>query len=393
MYNYSGNNRPNGYGYYGSPDSQNSYYGYSSYSPVYVPPRRRRRGGFFTFLFLVTLVLGAAYLTTQYIEGRQIIGQPGTGVIDTGQDDNGKFGFSIRPNDPVSDQQYALNRLNASEAWKTTQGSSSIIVAVIDTGVDASHPDLQGKLVKGYDFVQGDTNPTDTVGHGTFVASLIAARSNDEVGMSGVAPNVKIMPLKVMSGESDGSSTRIAQAIRYAVDNGAKVINMSLGSPYPSRSIKSAVEYAYSKGVVVVAAAGNEGDEGNDPNYPASFANVISVGATGSRDTIASFSNHNSGVNVSAPGVNIVGARSQINQICRPYKTSDYCVASGTSFAAPYVAGTAALILSANPKLTPDQVTNILEKSAKDLGSKGKDDYYGYGRIDAGQAVDMAKTV
>jgi type VII secretion-associated serine protease mycosin len=388
MYNYPGNYPGNNQNYNG----YNGYYGYP-YPPIYPPRPRRRRGGFIFFLLLSALVVGAAYLTTQYIEGRGgflPITQPGQPAAGT-TDDGNNFGFRIRPNDPLVDQQYALQRLNASSAWKLTQGSSNVVVAVIDTGVDASHPDLQGKLVKGYDFVDGDTTPDDTVGHGTFVASLIAANSNDQLGISGIAPDVKIMPLKVMSRDNNGSSVRVAQAIRYAADNGAKVINMSLGSPTPSRSIKSAIDYAVSKGVTVVAAAGNEGDAENDPNYPASFANVISVGATGSRDTVAYFSNHNDAVTVTAPGVNVLGARSQVNQICRPYKTSDYCVASGTSFAAPYVAGVAALMISENPNLSPAQVKTLLEKSATDLGAKGYDQYYGYGRVDAGKAVQLAE--
>lgn len=378
MYNYPGNN--------------NSYPDYYGYPPIYPPRPRRKRGGFLAFLMLAGLVLVAAYLSTNYVEGRTGFGF-GSGA-DTGNavgEDGNNFGFRVRPNDPLVDQQYALQRLAASDAWKVTQGSSDVIVAVIDTGVDPNHPDLQGKLVKGRDFVQNDTTPDDVVGHGTFVASLIAARSNDQLGISGIAPNVKIMPLKVMNGSGGGSSARIAQAIRYAADNGAKVINMSLGSPAASRSIKSAIDYATAKGVVVVASAGNEGDEENYPNYPASFSNVISVGATGSRDTVAAFSNHNEAVSVTAPGVNVLGARSQNNQICRPYKTSDYCVASGTSFSSPYVAGVAALMLSVNPKLSPDQVKTLLEKSAKDLGPKGVDDYYGYGRVDAGKAVQLAK--
>ncbi len=361
------------------------YYTYPT-APFVQPPRRKKPVVriFLVIVLLVGLGTGVAYFTTNSVPG-----QTTGATTEEGQN----FGFSIQPNDPLFAQQYALQRIEAQDAWEVTQGRSGIIVAVIDTGIDADHPDLKGKLVKGYDFLDNDTTPEDTVGHGTFVASLIAANNNDEVGISGVAPGVKIMPLKVLSGKNNASSYTIARAIRYAVDNGAKVINMSLGSPAASRYIKSAVEYAINKNVVVVAASGNEGNEENYPNYPASFEGVISVGATTSRDTIASFSTYNSGVNISAPGSNVIGARSSINQICRPYRTNDYCVASGTSFASPYVAGAAALVLSVNPNLTPAQVESILENSAQDLGTKGKDNYYGYGRLDVAKAVEAAQLV
>jgi len=368
-----------------------NYPGGNGYPPPYYPyppaptPRRRSVAG--RFLILAAIVFGVAYLSVKYQEGGTLFPDPTDGS------DQGSIGFRILPNDPLIDQQYALQRINAPQAWTLTQGDSNLVVAVIDTGVDASHPDLMGKLVKGYDFVNNDNIPEDMVGHGTFVASLIAARNNnkDEAGISGIAPNVKIMPLKVMNQNGEGNSLLVGRAIRYAADNGAKVINLSLGGNSPSRSVKAGVDYALSKGLVIVAAAGNEGDENNLPNYPASFAGVISVAATGSRDTAALFSNYNKGVTVSAPGVNILGARSQTNQICRPYRSPDYCIASGTSFAAPYVSGTVALLLSINPKLSVSQVTAILEKSAKDLGPKGRDDHFGYGRIDAGKAVELAK--
>jgi type VII secretion-associated serine protease mycosin len=370
------------------PDYYQAYPGYS-YSQYYqAPPQRRKRGGgWLVFLVIALLVVAAGYFASGYLESKQrakplpVTGSEGEG--------NG-WSFEIQPNDPLYDNQYALQHVNAAAAWNITKGSPNVVVAVIDTGVDASHPDLQGKLVKGYDFVNNDDTPEDTVGHGTFVASLIAATGNDKNGIVGLAPGVKIMPLKVLD-KTGGNSLLIAQAIRYAADNGAKVINLSLGGPTPSRAILQATNYAISKNVVVVASSGNDGSRRNPVEYPASFPDVISVGATGPTDKIASFSTHNSGVNVAAPGVNILGARSSNNSICRPYQGTAYCMASGTSFSAPYVSATAALMLSVNPNLTPQQVDQLLEKTATDLGPSGPDDYYGAGLINAGKAVAAAK--
>lgn len=392
--NYNYNNGQPPYSYYQSPYSQ------PLFSPSYAPPRRKSSGGWLAFFFLVLLVIGATFFTEKYVNndgislpgGGQNIVAPSTGSGSPG------YGFNMPANDPLSGseiKQYALTELNASQAWKVTTGSSNIIVAVIDTGVDQNQPALQGKLVSGYDFVPNDTTTTDVVGHGTFVASIIAAgaTSQSQSAISGIAPNVRIMPLKVTNQAEAADSNLIAEAIRYAADHGAKVINLSLGGPDASTDIASAISYALSKQVIVVAAAGNEGTSGNPIEYPASFPGVISVAAVSSRERVASFSNHNQYVDLSAPGVNIIGARSQYNQICQPYPSQNYCVASGTSLASPYVAGTAALVLSVNPKLSVNQVTSILENTAQDLGTQGRDSYYGYGLVNAAQAVQAAKSV
>ncbi len=373
-----------GYNYY--TDYSQSYPGYAY--PTQPLSRKSRAGRFLGFMFVVMAVAAAALY---FIGAGQ--SHPAKPPVNTGLEREGSgFGFTVQPNDPLFDSQYALKNLKVADAWKITTGSPNVIVAVIDTGVDVNHPDLKGRLVKGYDFVNDDDTTEDFVGHGTFVASLIAATGDDKNGIIGLAPNVKIMPLKVLSRSGGGDSTAIAKAIRYATDNGAKVINLSLGSPYPSRLIRQATDYAIGKGVVVVAAAGNDGSRGNPVEYPASFPDVISVGATGPTDKIASFSTHNSGVNVAAPGLNVLGARSSQNTICRPVSAAtDYCLSSGTSFAAPYVSATAALMLSVNSTLTPQQVLNLLERTATDLGPQGTDDYYGAGLVNVGKAVAEAK--
>jgi type VII secretion-associated serine protease mycosin len=351
---------------------------------VYQPKPKKRLGKFVLFIGMLLILAGiVAYIMPLFVRNNQ------TGV----GENEGSWGFSVQPSDPYIRNQYALDRINAQTAWQTTTGSSEIIVAVLDTGIDAEHPELKDRLVDGYDFVNNDSTPEDMVGHGTFVSSIIAADGNNEEGITGLAPSVKIMPLKVMDRRGSGSNSAIARAIRYAADNGAKVINLSLGSPYSSTSVRNAITYAVDKGVVVVAASGNEARERNPVNYPAAYSNVISVGATGSNNRVASFSTYNQAVDLVAPGVSILGARSGTNTMCRPYNGTAYCASSGTSFSAPYVAAAAALVLSVNPKLSPAQVQAVLEETATDLGEEGKDVYYGAGLLDVAKAVERAKTI
>jgi thermitase len=345
-------------------------------------PKKKRLGKYIIFVAVLLVLAGTvAYITPLFLkEDSAAIGESG-----------GNWGFSVQPSDPYIRNQYALTRINAQEAWQITTGNPEVIVAVVDTGVDATHPELKDRLVDGYDFVNNDSTPEDNVGHGTFVSSIIAADGNNDEGMSGLAPNVKIMPLKVLDRRGSGSNTAIARAIRFAADNGAKVINLSLGSPYSSSTARSAINYAVGKGVIVVAASGNEARERNPVNYPAAYSNVISVGATGTNDRIASFSSYNNAVDIVAPGVNILGARSSTNNMCRAISGTDYCASSGTSFSAPYVAAAAAMVISVNPDLTPTQVQQVLEESATDLGTEGKDPYYGSGLLNAAKAVELAK--
>ncbi|MGI2327628.1 S8 family serine peptidase [Planococcus sp. YIM B11945] len=276
------------------------------------------------------------------------------------------------PKDSGFKKQWHLNKIQTPKAWDSTKGSSGITVAVIDSGVQTSHPDLKGKIVSPYNAVTGGkTFPVDE--HGTHVAGIIAASINNK-GVAGVAPNVKIMPVNVFQG-SGAYSYDVITGIVYATDKGANVINMSLGGYYYDYTYDLATAYAKDKGVTVIAAAGN--DNTSATVYPAAYSSVIGVSATNKNDRITYFSNYGSYIDVSAPGEDI-------------YSTvtgSSYDYMDGTSMAAPVVSGVAALVLSKNPLLSPDQVESILESSSKDLGKKGWDSLFGAGRVDAAKAL------
>ena len=285
---------------------------------------------------------------------------------------------SVTPNDYYWSLQWGLSKISAPAGWDQHTGSPSIIVAVVDTGVDTAHPDLSGKIVAGYDYVNNDNDPMDDHGHGTHVAGISAASTNNGIGVAGVGWNVKIMPMKVLSGSGNGYDSWVASGIRGAVDRGAHVINLSLGGAGFSQTLKDATDYAISKNVVVVAASGNTGSA--TVNYPAGNPNVIGVGATDSSDKIASFSTYNSTVDVSAPGVNIASTYYNSGQHA-------YAYMSGTSMAAPHVAGLAGLVKSKWPAYTVSQVASRIQSYSDDKGSPGRDNYYGHGRINVQRAL------
>ena len=237
----------------------------------------------------------------------------------------------VPPNDPRFAEQWALPVVGLPEAW-TNLPSRNVTVAVIDSGICANHPDLQGRILPGYDFVDDDNDPTDTFGHGCGVAGVIAANTNNGIGIAGIAPNVQIMPLRVLNEVGLGSYSNIANAIVYAVDNGADIINLSLAGPTSSVILEAAVSYAVDSGVVVIAAAGNFGREG--AFYPAAYPSVIAVGSV-DPVTLAqsSFSNFGADIDVWAPGRDILTTN----------MLGDYEFVSGTSFAAPIVSGITAL--------------------------------------------------
>ena len=246
------------------------------------------------------------------------------------------------PNDRLYSTEAAyLEAMHLPEAWDRTTGSSSQVLAILDSGVDLSHPDLQGRLVQGYDFVNNDSNPSDDFGHGTMVAGIAAAQTNNGIGVAGATWQGRVMPVKVLDSRGSATDNDIAAGIHYAVDHGATVINMSLGGPGASDLLQSAVDYATSHNVVVVAAAGNDGGtpDASVPHYPAACNGVIAVGATDSTGALASFSSYGPWVNVLAPGTGIVSTT---------YDGS-YGQGDGTSFSSPLVAAVAVLLRSADP--------------------------------------------
>ena len=279
----------------------------------------------------------------------------------------------LTPNDPYFSSQWGLTRIGAPQAWDVTTGSD-LIIAIVDSGIDLDHPDLSGKIIWGYDYVNGDWVPDDDFGHGTHVAGIAAARTNNGQGVAGVSWGARLMALKVLNAGGTGSYANVASAVTYAADHGAKIINLSLGGDYDSQTLHDAVIYAYNKGCVVVAATGNNG---GSVLYPARYAEAFAVAATDSNDSRAWFSNYGPEVDVAAPGVSIYST----------YLGGGYISMSGTSMAAPHVAGLAALIWSAYPGYTNDQVENRIETTAVDLGTPGWDPYYGHGRIDAHAAL------
>ncbi|WP_019243105.1 MULTISPECIES: S8 family serine peptidase [Bacillus] len=280
------------------------------------------------------------------------------------------------PSDSEYKRQWHLNTIGAPKAWDTTKGSSDVIVAVVDGGVQQDHPDLKERIVSPINMVSPNKSYENDI-HGTHVAGIISAAINN-FGTIGVAPHTKIMPINVFqSGKSN--SFIVAEGIEYAANHGANIINLSLGLEVESKAIEAAIQYAASKGITIIAAAGNK--HSNQPTYPASYNNVIAVSATDSNDQITSFSNYGSYIDVAAPGKGIFSTSIK----------SQYQYMDGTSMASPIVAGIAGLILAENPFLTGKEVETILKKTALDLGSSGWDSYFGAGRVQANQALQMAR--
>ena len=278
----------------------------------------------------------------------------------------------VTPNDPSFGSQWGLPKTKAQNGWDIERGlTNEVKIAIVDTGVDLDHPDLSAKMLPGYDFVNNDSNPDDDDGHGSHVAGVAAASTNNGVGVAGMSWGAKIMPVKVLNQYGSGTYQQVSNGITYAADRGARVINLSLGGYGYSQTLKNATDYAHAKGVVVVAAAGNASSR--SILYPAGNPHVVGVAATDSSDRRASFSNYNSSVDISAPGVSILST----------YNGARYAYMNGTSMSAPFVSGLAGLVLSQNPSFSADQTANTMYQQSHDLGSPGRDDYFGYGRINA----------
>ena len=279
------------------------------------------------------------------------------------------------PNDTYYSKEWHLPIISAPAAWDLTTGSSSVIIAILDTGVDGTHPELAAKMLPGWNFYDNNSDTRDVYGHGTAVAGTAAATSNNGSGVASVAWGCKLLPIRITDVDGYATYSTIANGLTYAADHGARVANVSFRAS-ESSTVASAAQYFQSKGGVVTVAAGNESTFISAADNPY----VLTVSATDSSDAIASFSNTGNIIDLAAPGVSLYTTT----------RGGSYGLATGTSFAAPTVAGAAALVISANPALSGAQVQDLLKQSADDLGVPGHDTSYGYGRLNVYKAVRAA---
>ena len=280
--------------------------------------------------------------------------------------------LAYTPDDPKFRYQWGLKKPGFPDAWDRTPDSGAD-VAVVDTGADVGHVDLRQKIAQAKDIVNGDSTVRDLSGHGTHVAGIIAADTDNHKGIAGGCPNCKLLVAKVFDGKNTGTVARFAKGIEWSANHGAEVINLSFVHPTSSTVEKNAIDYARDKGAVVVAAAGN--NDTNNRTYPAAYLDsVIAVAATNRHDRRASFSNYGSWVDVAAPGVEVLSTI-----------PGGYASWSGTSMAAPHVSALAGLLASQGKSRA--NIEDLIIKTAVDLGPKGRDPYYGAGRISADQAV------
>ena len=334
---------------------------------------------------------GAAVAGTAYVEvgtaGRpagevraELRRQPGVAHVE--------FDYIRRATRIPNDEAYAfgeqthLNLVRGPEAWDASISSTDVVIAVVDTGVRANHEDLTGKVLAGYNAITNTAGGAgDDEGHGTAVAGVAAANTNNRVGIAGMAWQSRILPVKVLDSRGNGSDSDVAQGITWAADNGADVINLSLGGPGESLALQQAVDYAVTRGSVVVASSGNAGSE--EPNYPAAYPSAISVGATDSAGNLTFFSSWGDTVDLAAPGLDLWAPDFR--------DPTSYVPMTGTSFSAPLVSGAAALVRSRLPGLTVAQVASRLKAAAREAGPRGLDPYYGWGLLDAAAALNFAK--
>jgi len=312
---------------------------------------------------------------------------------------NGYTRTALVPNDSRYDEQYGPQIINSEAAWDITLGDSDVVIAIADTGINFDHEDLREAIWenpceipgngtddcgngfvddhRGWDFINNDNDPNDGNGHGSHVAGSAAARTNNAKGIAGLA-QVTIMPLQVFSASGSGTWEAIAEAIFYATDNGASVLNYSGGGFGGAQVVADASTYAWENGMPVVAAAGNAGT--STEFFPAAYPEVIAVAATDRNDNRASFSNFGDWIDVAAPGVDILS--------CFFSGSSSYTELTGTSMSSPHCAGLVALLYSERADLTPQEVRDLLQENALDLGDPGFDPFYGHGRIDAFATLD-----
>ena len=279
------------------------------------------------------------------------------------------------PNDPYFDNQWALSKIQVLDLWPVTAGNSEILVAVLDTGIDQSHEDLNGKVVAEVNFTDSPT-PNDIHGHGTHVAGIIAANSNNSIGIVGIAPTSRLMNVKVADDKGRCQASVVAEGIIWAVDNGASVINISVELRESFPGLEDAVNYAWRKGAIIIAAAGNDGSQ--SPVYPAYYENCIAVAATRQNDTLAPLSNQGDWLDVAGPGFNIYST----------LPNNGYGYKSGTSFATAYVSGLAALFFNVvtdinNNGRVNDEIRTAIQNGCHQISHNG----VGHGRIDAANSL------
>jgi serine protease len=296
--------------------------------------------------------------------------------------------------------QWNMPKVGAPQAWDVTTGSASVMVAVIDSGFDLTHPDRPANLLVGCDYVRwraagfGGACPyvsDDSNGHGTHVAGIVGARQNNALGLTGVAPGVTVLAIRTANASGESYVSDVSSAIREATDAGAKVINLSLGGPSSTSSQRNAISYAISRGVVVVAAMGNEYEDGNYTSYPAAYSGVVAVGAATHDDQHAPYSSTGGHISLVAPGGSGSGS-SPLSWIASlyPLARGEYRLVVGTSQAAPHVAGAAGLLFSVNPALTGTDVAGLLRSTARPLGAV-PNNTFGHGYLDVNAAVRAAQ--
>lgn len=283
---------------------------------------------------------------------------------------------------------WGVQKIRADQVWPSGNKGTGIKVGIVDTGIDYNHEDLKNNYKGGYNFVANTSDPFDDYGHGTHVAGTVAALDNG-IGVVGVAPEAWLYAIKVLDSQGSGSYTNIISGLQWCLDNGMQVVNMSFGGSSFSQALSDICDKLNNAGILLVAAAGNSGgSSGQDTiGYPAKFPSVMAIAATDSNDARASFSSVGPELSVAAPGVNVPSTVPTGS--CKLCDTSGYKQLSGTSMSTPHVVGTTALIMKANPNMTNTDIRKAIENTAIDLGNQGHDDLYGWGRIDALNAVNQ----
>jgi len=321
-----------------------------------------------------TIVMSVSYINYEHLNKIKSAFKRANGVLFVEDNYIISAATVALPNDPLLPAQWNLNSVKVPEAWGLMV-SNPVEVAVIDSGIDFNHSDLVDRTIDGIDYVYNDNNPQDDYGHGTQISGVIAAVSDNGIGISGILSNVRIMPVKVLNNNGKGTYLNVAKGLIWAADHGAKVINLSLTGSEKSSALKKAVKYTAQKGIIIVSAAGNNGY--SLPVYPASYKEVIAVGAIDESDQKAEFSNYGDYLDVVAPGVDVIST----------YLDNQYINVTGTSIAAPHISALAAALLAKG--YTSEQVKQIILKSCDDLGNTGFDPYYGYGKVNFYKALNL----